>query len=163
MFCTALAPGSASLHHPQDARRGSRGGCLVSSWVLSRPRGIGTTGNPPPQPQARAGGAAAAAGRCCKRHIRRNGLGVSTTPRPRKARPVPAPKHPARGLEKGRKGAQACGMSIPGMDPWDQGAQILWEHPCPALGRRRGQGVLEVVVQHPLKCLSPEKAQTWVE
>lgn len=111
MFCTALAQGSFSLHHPQDARRGSRGGggCLVLSWVLSRPRGIGTTGNPPPQPQARAGGAAAAAGRCCKRHIRRNGLGVSTSPRPRKPRPVPAPKHLARGLEKGGKGAQDVG------------------------------------------------------
>lgn len=52
MFCTALVPGSFSLHQPQDARRGSRGGCLVLFWVLPRPRGIGTTGKPPPQPQA---------------------------------------------------------------------------------------------------------------
>lgn len=51
MFCTTLCRASPLCTIPRMLG-GALGGCWVLSWVLSRPRGVGMTGKPPPQPQA---------------------------------------------------------------------------------------------------------------
>lgn len=122
MFCTALVPGS-SLHHAQDARRGSRGlrgllgvvlGVVPASWHWHDRKPLAPTAG------SRAGGAAEAAGRCCKRHIRRNGLGVSTTPALGNLSPTLLPNTWPGGWN-GEKWGSDLWMSIPGMDPWCPG------------------------------------------
>lgn len=74
MFCTALVPGSFSLHHPQDARRGSRGaagccpGCCPWPWHDRKPlaptAGSGREAQPQPQEGAARGTSAGTGSGC---------------------------------------------------------------------------------------------------
>lgn len=108
MFCTALVPGSFSLHHPQDVRRGSPGGCWVLSWVLSRPRGIGTTGNPPPQPQAPGGRRSRSRRKVLQEaHPQERARGANNPPPP-ETPARPCSETPGQGAGRGKK----CGSGL---------------------------------------------------
>lgn len=90
---------------------------------------------------------------------------MSTTPRPPSETSArPGSQTPALGAGTGKE----RGSGLRDEHPWDgsmhgaRGALALGAS-LPGFGGRRARDVPEVIVQHPLKSRSPEKAQTWAE